>query len=93
MNPFIEQVKDVLSVDDLSDDERAKMLERVLITAANKAFDAIHLPAIALEKRVGAIFDDMVCDDTRFWNGDHLEGVIHVMRRLEEMRKGNEAQE
>ena len=88
--PFIQQIKEALDLEDVDNDTRAIMIEILVLGAANDAFNAIHTPGIALEDRVGVIFGEMA-QDRKHWSSDHLDAVLHVMTRLEEMRKGYEA--
>ena len=88
--PFLQQIKEALDVEDVDNDTRAIMIETLVVQASIDAFNAIHAPAISLEDRIGVIFQEMA-QDKDLWNSEHLDAVLHVMTRLEEMRKGYEA--
>jgi hypothetical protein len=83
------KTKEALDVEVVDNDTRSIMIDLVL-GAANDTFNAIHTPGIALEDRVGVIFGEM-SQDRKHWNSDHLDAVLHVMTRLEEIRKVYEA--
>lgn len=87
MGPLRQQILLILRAYEVDEHHKAMDIENIISRAASNAFDAIHTPGIALEDRVGVIFDEMN-EDREKWNSDHLYGVIHVMNRLIEMRTG-----
>jgi hypothetical protein len=87
---FIDRIKEALEVEDVDNETRAVMIETLVVQASIDAFKALHAPGIALEDRIGVIFDEMAQDKEQ-WNSDHLDAVLHVMTRLEEIRRGYES--
>jgi hypothetical protein len=86
MDQYLNKIKHALTSPEVPVNEAVETIEDALEAAANHVFELISNPAMAGEYRVGIIFDEMAKDKDR-WNSDHLEAVLYVLTRLEEMRK------
>jgi hypothetical protein len=86
MDQYLNKIKHALTSPDIDVKTSTEIIEDALDAAANDIFELISNPKMAPEYRVGIIFNEMSQNQER-WNSYHLEAVMHVMTRLEEMRK------